>query len=229
MVSFFKGEHPLRPCNQIVRYQNASTMFCSVCNSSSQGSPEARRVLPSIANRVGDQVADRVGGDRPQTKAHLGEKQKLQTEGKGAPWKFAKADLWRLARQSLKKTSNFDRQACRAHPPIRESFWQSFSLHVCYIEFWRGAYWIERYQRLVARLRMVPTASWVMDQSTFFERGSIGIIQGGDFPPDPPSCRWGRTCCILPADLQRRSSTNSACSFPRPVLMVTHSICTTGC
>ena len=101
-------------------------MFCSVCNSSSQGSPEARRVLPSIANRVGDQVADRVGGDHPQTKAHLGEKQKLQTEGVGAPWKFAKADLWRLARQSLKKTSNFDRQACRAHPPIRESFWQSF-------------------------------------------------------------------------------------------------------
>ena len=103
MVSFFKGEHPLRPCNQIVRYQNASTMFCPVCNSSRQGSPEARRVLPSIANRVGDQVADRVGGDHPQTKAHLGEKQKLQTEGKGAPWKFAKADLWRLARQSLKK------------------------------------------------------------------------------------------------------------------------------
>ena len=70
-------------------------MFSSVGDSSSKGSPEARRVLASVADSVGDPVY----GDRPQTKAHLGEKQKLQTEGKGAPWKFAKADLWRLARQ----------------------------------------------------------------------------------------------------------------------------------
>ena len=70
--------------------ERASTMFCSVCNSSSDGSPEAAcRVLAGS-------VADRVG-DSPQTKAHLGEKQRLQTEGKGAPWKFAKANLWRPA------------------------------------------------------------------------------------------------------------------------------------
>ena len=101
-------------------------MFSSVGNSSSKGSPEARRVLASVADSVGDPVygdlGDPVYGNRPQTKAHLGEKQRLHTEAKGAPWKFAKAGLWRLARQR-EKTSNFDRQACRAHPPIiGESF-----------------------------------------------------------------------------------------------------------
>ena len=109
--------------------ERASTMFCSVCNSSRDGSPEAAcRVLAgSIADRV---------GDSPQTKAHLGEKQRLQTEGKGAPWKFAKADLWRPASHCEKNKQAAGLIYLSGKGSL---FNKAFLLLVFYIEFWRQA------------------------------------------------------------------------------------------
>ena len=52
-------------------------MFCSVCKSCSDGNSEAGRDPARVEDRVGD--------ESPQTKAHPGEEQRLQTEAKGAP------------------------------------------------------------------------------------------------------------------------------------------------